>query len=248
MEICSMTKQLGVERAYYHELYCTWRMMNYRCYSDVHTSFKAYGGLGISVSEDWRWDNPAGLFNFLQDMSVRPDKFTLDRIDPYGNYSLDNCRWADKKTQQNNFRREKDTKSGHLGVVKDSQGNSGKWSAQIFLHGVMLRINLYDDLQEAIAARERVLAIKVEQGEDAALAYLKENTIITVMGKRFYGRKTSRYYGVSWQKCKCRWRATVARRVDGKLKQLFLGTFLEEEDANNAVLAFLEREKNESSI
>lgn len=37
-------------------------------------------------------------------MGERPEGMTLDRIDPYGNYSKDNCRWATYKTQRANQR------------------------------------------------------------------------------------------------------------------------------------------------
>lgn len=245
MEICSLVKQVKVSACTKHSLYCTWRMMNYRCYSDVHGSFPSYGGAGIYVSPEWRWDNPEGFYNFLQDFFPRPEKHTLDRVDPYGIYSKDNCRWADKRTQQNNFRREKTTESGYLGVVKYS---STKWRPFVQLNGKTLSINFYADLQEAIAAREAVMLIKMEQGDDAALAHIKANVVVTPEGKRFYGRKTSKYYGVSWDKRQCNWRSVLARRVDGKLKQVFLGTFHNEDLAAQAVLDFLEKEKNESCV
>jgi hypothetical protein len=42
---------------------------------------------------------------FLEDMGERPDGKTLDRINPFGNYEKDNCRWADNATQKSNTRK-----------------------------------------------------------------------------------------------------------------------------------------------
>lgn len=76
--------------------YKSWSEMKYRCKNPEHSS-----GNYEDVSYCERWE----LFeNFLEDMGTRPDGTTLDRIDPYGNYEPDNCRWADIFVQQNNKR------------------------------------------------------------------------------------------------------------------------------------------------
>ena len=43
--------------------------------------------------------------NFLEDMGIRPEGKTLDRINPFGNYEPSNCRWATYKEQVHNQRR-----------------------------------------------------------------------------------------------------------------------------------------------
>ncbi len=63
-------------------------------------SAKWYSAKGVKCCP--RWD----LFsNFLADMGIRPEGTTLDRIDPFGDYTPENTRWSSPKVQANNQRR-----------------------------------------------------------------------------------------------------------------------------------------------
>lgn len=80
--------------------YNAWSSMITRCLNPENHGFKNYGARGIAVCERWK------VFeNFYDDMGQCPEKnWSLDRIDPNGNYEPANCRWADKKTQSRNRR------------------------------------------------------------------------------------------------------------------------------------------------
>lgn len=79
--------------------YLTWVNMKRRCFNEEFASYPYYGGRGITIQDDWH-----DFVNFLRDMGERPEGTTLDRIDPDGDYTKENCRWASNKQQALNKR------------------------------------------------------------------------------------------------------------------------------------------------
>lgn len=80
--------------------------MKRRCENSNHKDYKWYGAKGITVCEEWhnypafkQWAVENGY-----DENAPKGKCTIDRINPYGNYEPNNCRWVDMKTQNSNKR------------------------------------------------------------------------------------------------------------------------------------------------
>jgi hypothetical protein len=84
--------------------YIAWKHMLGRCYNPNEEQYENWGGRGIAVCAEWRYS----FLQFLKDMGPRPGPgYSLDRIDNDGNYCKENCRWATRKEQMNNTRRQK---------------------------------------------------------------------------------------------------------------------------------------------
>lgn len=90
-------------------LYAVWKNMRCRCNLKTSPAYKYYGAKGVKICTEW--DNFENFWNWSiangYDKDAPHGKCTIDRIDVYGNYCPENCRWVDMKAQSLNKRNSK---------------------------------------------------------------------------------------------------------------------------------------------
>ena len=127
--------------------YNTWRAMIRRCTRPTDKDYPRYGGKGVSVCERW-----LEYANFADDMGEPVDDETLDRVDAYGNYCPENCRWASLRVQARNVRIRNSSKTGFIGVFIVGK----KFLAKITKDKKSYYSKLCNTLEEAAVARKEL--------------------------------------------------------------------------------------------
>lgn len=85
------------------KLYHVWASMCQRCENEKSSSYRNYGGRGITVCKEWRLD-----YRNFKKWSIEngyQENLTIERIDVNGNYCPENCCWIPFCRQERNQRR-----------------------------------------------------------------------------------------------------------------------------------------------
>ena len=137
-----------------HPLYTRWLSMNARCNNPNNCNYKNYGGRGISISREFKdFQVYATYLESLKDYD--PDNKQVDRIDPNGNYTKGNLRWADCNTQIANQVNSGKGRNTYTGVNWSKP--HARWKARVTFKGKTLLSSSHLTEKEAFDARVKFI-------------------------------------------------------------------------------------------
>lgn len=148
---CTLEAKRGSKR----ETHGLTKTKEYKIWASIvnRTSFphqstrKWYFDKGVKMSEEWR----SSFTRFLEDMGECPDGYSIDRIDPDGDYCKENCRWASLEMQSINKGVFSNNTSGTTGV---HETKNGTFQAYIYVNYKRKHLGTFKTKEEAINARK----------------------------------------------------------------------------------------------
>lgn len=144
---CALQAAITKHGGYKKSSYNTWRAMMRRCYNVNDKDYRRYGAVGVMVCSSWH-----EYVQFERDMGEPVGTETLDRVDTYGDYTVDNCRWATPTVQNRNIRVRKASTSGVTGV----RLKNNRWYAEITAKGKKYYSRVCSNVDAAIMARKEL--------------------------------------------------------------------------------------------
>ena len=131
--------------------YRSWNTMLSRCRAKQGINYEKYGANGVGVCPRWEPNLGGSFENFLEDMGVRPENKTLNRLGCSKIYSKETCEWATLAIQSYDKRRSKRNESGVIGVRWREARNV--WISEIVVDKERIGLYYGTDFFEAVCKR-----------------------------------------------------------------------------------------------
>jgi len=122
-------------------IFKSWCGMRERCKGYCDLTKRNYVDKGIKVCERW-----LKFENFLEDMSPKPDKTEIDRIDGTKGYYKENCRWV---TKNHNLANKTYSNKSNLPRGVGKAYNSKTYKARIKINNKLVHIGSFKTIEEA---------------------------------------------------------------------------------------------------
>lgn len=136
-------------------LYNTWLNIKQRCCNPNNPRSKNYGLNGVTVCNEWL--NSFEAFKNWSLANGYNDNLTIDRINVYGNYEPENCRWITNSAQQSNRRNNRViTFNGLSKTITEWAREKG-----ISIKTLQCRINSGWDIEKALNEPVKTKGVKV---------------------------------------------------------------------------------------
>lgn len=127
-------------------LYNIWRHLKQRCTNKYY--YEHYGSKQIKVCAEWQ---DYKKFKEWALSNGYKDGLSIDRIDYDGDYTPDNCRWANRVLQNANRSLQHNNKSGYRGI--NWYKRTSKWRARVSKDHKHVELGLFDTVKEALECR-----------------------------------------------------------------------------------------------
>jgi len=128
-----------------HPLYNTYNHIKFRCLNSNSKDYSRYWWRWITVCDRWLWID--WFDNFVKDMWLRPEWYSIDRIDNDWPYSPENCKWSTIHEQCANRR------SSNKVVWVWYSKKDGKYNAKINIDNKSIYLWSFKTIEEATIVR-----------------------------------------------------------------------------------------------
>ncbi len=140
--------------------YKVWDCMIQRCYNPNKSSFKYYGGKGITVFDDWK-ESFESFYTYVSKLKgyedkhstdVIGDRISLERINVNKGYFPGNVKWINRKEQIYNRSISSTNKSGFTGVTFYKRDKT--WHSKICVNKKQIHLGYFKNKMDAVAERD----------------------------------------------------------------------------------------------